>query len=357
MAKKVSILSSAGLISGARLHRLANTLIRAGHEVHIWAPGNAKDAPTGAIFHSTFNQKAKLFRVLRDVTLPLKASGDIFFTLSPDLIPFTALIAKIKGKKYVADLNENYLKLLNDRSWAKGLIGALAKIVAWSANNIASRADLLIVADAQVPPFKAKNRMVIKNLPDTKVIPDSGALSTNPRAIYIGDIRKSRGLYAMLQIAELAPNWNFDFIGSISPADQSYVDQWLKNSTAADRVKFHGRLAPDKSWEFAKGAWVGLTLLEPTPAFIEAVPSKLYEYAYSGLAILSTPLPRCVELINESGGGVIAKDATSAAAVLNSWVNNQDAINGIRTNAKRWAHETLQSEVQYATFLAAVESL
>ena len=357
MSKKVSILSSAGQISGARLHRLANVLIRNGYQVHIWAPGSPQDAPVGATFHKTIDENSKWTRVLRDLSLPFQAQGEIIFTLSPDLIPLTFLISKIKGKKYIADLNEDYLKLLRDRAWAKGLIGKVAKLIAWSANQVAAKADLLIVADVQVPPFKAKNRLVVRNFPDPKMIPASGELESSPRAIYIGDLRKSRGLQSMLRIAELTPKWNFDFIGKLSDADQPYVDSWLKNSTAAPRVKFHGRLEPNKSWQFAKGAWVGLSLLESTPAFIEAVPSKLYEYAYAGLAVISTPLPRCIEIIKQSGGGVIIENENRAAEIMNMWAENPTALLEMRKSAVKWAREVLNSEAHYAAYFQAVDQL
>lgn len=357
MAKKVSILSSAGTVSRARLHRLANSLIQSGIEVHIWAPGKSSDAPKGSHFHKVIGGRSKFIRIFRALVIPLQAKGDAILTISPDILPTSFLVAKLKGMKLIADINEDYLKLLKDRSWATGIIGTIAKLVARSANFVASKADLLIVADDQVPPFKAKNRLVIKNLPDSSMIPDCGDLENTPRAIYIGDIRKTRGLYSMLRIAELSPKWNFDFIGPIAHEDKNYIDQWKKNSPAASRVNFHGPLAPNKSWEYAKGAWVGLTLLEPTPAFIEAVPSKLYEYAYSGLAVLSSPLPRCIELINQSGGGLISQSDEGAANILNSWAQNQDALMNIRKKARNWARETLNPDAQYLTFRQAVEKL
>lgn len=357
MARKVAILSSAKGLKSARLHRLANTLIRGGYEIHIWAPGDNRDAPIGSEVHKILGSKSKFARIARDLSLPFLAKGDIFFTLSPDLIPLTYLVAKFKKKKLVADLNEDYLKLLKDRSWAKGILGILAKMIAKISNYVAGRADLLIVADSQVPPFHVKNRLVVKNYPDSKMIPLSGELGTTPRAIYIGDIRKTRGLYAMLRIAELSPKWKFDFVGSLSEEDKKSVVEWQMNSSASSRVKFHGELEPHKSWNFAVGAWVGLTLLEPTPAFVEAVPSKLYEYAFAGLATLSSPLPRCVELIKESGGGAIVADEFSAAKLLNSWADNPMPLIEIRKKAKDWAHQVLNVDGHYAIFLAAVNKI
>lgn len=354
---QASLITSADNVADARLHRLTNALLKDGMQVEIWALGNNSDAPVGSTFHKAPGSKSKIARIIRDLLLPFKTNGEVVIVVAPDLIPLTYLVTRIRGQKMVADVHEDYLQLLRDRDWAKGAVGKLAKVIARSATYFASKAELTTVADVQVPPFKARNRMVIKNLPDASLITPSGELSENPRAIYIGDIRKSRGLNTMLEVAEKSPEWSFDFVGNISESEPDFLNNWLKNSSAASRVKFHGRLSPKDSWKFAKGAWVGLTLLESTPAFVEAVPSKLYEYAAAGLATISTPLPRCVELINQSGGGEIATTSDEVSELLNSWAKNSEPLKGLRSKALTWSKEVLKSEEQYAAFASAIRSL
>lgn len=354
---QITLLTSADNVADARLHRLSNAILKGGMAINIWALGNSTDAPAGSTFHRAPGGKGKLARVLRDLTLPFKATGEVVIVVAPDLIPLTYLVTRIRRQKMVADVHEDYLQLLQDRAWAKGPIGILAKVIAKSATYFAARADLTTVADIQVPPFNAPNRMVIKNLPDTSLITQSGELGAKPRAIYIGDVRKSRGLHQMLEVAEQSPNWQFDVVGNISENDINFVNNWKRNSAASTRVTFHGRLAPRDAWKFAEGAWVGLTLLESTPAFIEAVPSKLYEYAAAGLATVSTPLPRCVELINQSGGGKIAEKTEEIAGLLNGWANDPAPLIKMRQSALTWSREVLKSEEQYAAFASAIRNL
>jgi len=356
----VTILSSADNVADARMHRLTNSLLRANISVDIWALGKSTDAPKGATFHRAPGGKGKAARVLRDLILPFRACGSVVLVVAPDLLPITYVVSKLRHQKMIADVHEDYVQLLKDRSWATGLVGILAKLVAKSASRAAARADLTTVADSQVPPFKARNRFELKNLPDYSLLTNSGELGPKPRAIYIGDVRKSRGLHMMLESAELAPLWNFDIIGNISDSDSEFVKGWLATSPAKDRVVFHGRLSPQESWKFAQGAWVGLTLLESTPAFVEAVPSKLYEYAATGLATISTSLPRCVELLKQSGGGVTADSAIDVANILNGWA--EDAENNaqllkIRERALTWAKSALNSDEQYAAFAREVGKL
>ncbi len=357
MVLSVAILTSADNVADARLHRLSNALLKGDCSVEVWALGEKKDAPEGVQFFRAPGKKNFTGRIMRDLILPLSAKADVWVVVAPDLLPPAWLFAKIRGKKIVADVHEDYVQLLKDRAWAKGLVGIAASAVARLATKLAATSDMTSVADTQVPPFNAKKRIVVRNLPDVSLLTQSKELSSTPTAIYIGDVRKSRGIFTILEAAEKTPGWKFEIVGNIAPADSAQIDAWKSNSPAASRVSFHGRLAPKDSWKFAEHAWVGLTLLESTPAFVEAVPSKLYEYMSAGLAIISTPLPRCVSLIELSQSGKIAASADEVSATLIGWEKNPDEILAIRSRAKSWAGANLDSEREYGAFVDGIKSL
>lgn len=354
---QISLVSSADEVSDARLHRLCNALVKDGKSVEVIALGKANDAPAGVKFKKAVGGKKFTWRIIRDLTIPFKSKGKVVIVVAPDLLATTWLIAKLRRQKLVADIHEDYLQLLKDRSWAKGVIGFLAGLIARAASQIAKNAALTTVADVHVPPHNAKNRLVVRNLPDTSLITSSGELSSTPTAIYIGDIRSSRGLKKILETAEIATNWRFELIGSVAAADKEYLESWQRTSTAASRVKFHGKLAPKQSWQYAKGAWVGLSLLDATPAFIDAVPSKLYEYLTSGLAVISTDLPRSAKVISESNAGVIANTPSEIANALIKFEGNKDLINQLRSNGANWAKNNLDSPAEYHRFTAAISNL
>jgi len=374
----ISIISSGANLADARLHRLTRALLRTGLSVEIFAPGLLKDAPTTSSnsesltirkpwFASHWSQTNLLARYHRSRLYVLRSKGKVIYAISPEAIAPTYGHARLLRKKFAVDLFEDYLQLLKDRAWARkyfGLLGMIAKSDTKTALWFAKRADLLTVADIQVPPLAAKNRLVVRNLPDASLLTQSGKRDITPRAIYIGDLRKSRGLHAMLRLAELAPDWEFDFVGGVAAADQPYVDQWLAAQSAntlnggnSPRVRFHGKLAPIDSWKFVAGAWVGLSLLESTPAFVAAVPSKLYEYMSVGLATISSPLPRCIDLIEQSRSGGIADSPETAALLLNQWRQDPQALDQLRAQGISWAAQNLDSEREYAIFAAEMAKL
>ncbi len=357
----ISIISPGASLADARLHRISSALIRSGFVVEILAPGNAADAPTGAIIREVRQGIHFLWRAHRAFYSPWQAHGRVLYALAPEAQMFTWKVALLKRRIFAADVFEDYLRLLKDRHWAKrglGSIGLLASVIARSATFFAARAAMTTVADIQVPPFKAKNRIVLRNLPDTSLLTQSGDLSKSPRALYIGDVRTSRGLRTMLDAAVLAPNWHFDIVGSVADADVAWVHLWsISNEEAASRVTFHGKLAPASAWKFAQGAWVGLTLLEPTPAFVEAVPSKLYEYMAVGLATITTSLPRCAALIQESQSGVVADSAAAVADQLQSWEKNSKPLLAMRANALAWSATNVDAAAEYEPLIKALNTV
>jgi glycosyltransferase involved in cell wall biosynthesis len=361
----ISIISSGANLADARLHRLTRALLRAGLTVEIFAPGDAKDAPAAIIrkplLGTSWSSTSLLARYYRSRIFVLRSHGRVIYAISPEAVAPTFALAKLLRKKFAVDFFEDYLRLLKDRAWARkyfGILGWIASSDTKSALWFAKRADLTTVADVQVPPFDARNRLVVRNLPDVSLLTQSGERSATPRAIYIGDLRKSRGLHMMLDVALLASNWEFDLVGGVATADQEFVDRWFaENPSATTRVRFHGRLAPAQSWKLARGAWVGLSLLESTPAFIEAVPSKLYEYMSVGVASISTPLPRCIEIIEASNSGAIAATTGEVAERLNHWKNHPEELDALRANGLKWASENLDSEQEYAKFAAEMVKL
>jgi glycosyltransferase involved in cell wall biosynthesis len=123
----------------------------------------------------------------------------------------------------------------------------------------------------------------------------------------------------------------------VAPADRPALETLLRQRPhLAARVRFHGRLPPRISWQYARGAWAGLALLRETPAFVEAMPSKVYEYLACGLPVLATDLPRQALLVSELGAGAVvsARDSGQmAGAVLRRWTEEPSEYALVRESA------------------------
>lgn len=345
----VSLLTTGHDVADARLHRLVALLLASGLSVEVHGLGSPSDGPPGAEV-ATRPRRSLGRRSVRAVLLPWAARGRVLIILDPDLA-LPALVrsrvarrdrpCSVPASRLVVDVHEDYAKLLLDRTWAKGLRMAVARLVVVSASWAAARADLTLVADDHLPPLRARCRAVVPNLPDLDMLPTRTAPDSAPRAVYVGDVRRSRGLQSMLAVLEASPDWSLDVVGPVATADQSWLDRWRATSPARHRVTFHGRRPPRDALQLASRAWVGLCLLEPTPAFVAALPSKIHEYLACGLAVLTTPLARASELVTKAGAGAVVEDADAAAAVLRSWSANPTTVRTHQAAARVWAEANL----------------
>lgn len=331
----VSVLTSGHDVADARLHREVRALVRAGLRVEVRGLGDREAGPSGAEV-LTHPRGGRGLRLRDAALLPWQARGRVLLCLDPDLLP-SATARRLTGRRVVADVHEDYLALLADRDWARGAAGRVARAVARSATWLAARADLTVVADEHVPPLGARERLVVRNLPDLSLLPPPGPPDAVPRAVYVGDLRASRGLFTMLEAVEQAPAWTLDLVGPVAAADEPAVQRWVAGSAASSRVRFHGRLPPERAWEVAAGAWVGLSLLDTTPAFAAATPSKLYEYLACGMAVLASPLPRTRALLDRTGAGAFASSSGEAAALLRQWSDEPGRVLELRRAAVGWA--------------------
>lgn len=356
----VSFVTSGHDVADARLHREAAAMVRAGLEVEVLGLGRAHDGPPGTKTHA-WPRRGPLGRAVLAVVLARRAHGHVLVSLDPDTALTCALAARLRGRRWVADVHEDYAALLRDRDWAQGVAGRAAAVLARVGTAVAAAADLTVVADDHVQPSaaSARRRLVVRNLPDLDVVRSSADAppgdGESQRAVYIGDGRRSRGLEAMLEAIAQAPGWNLDIIGPLHGAAA-----WAGGRVARDdlrgRVRLHGRLPPAPSWEIASRASVGLALLDDTPAFRAAIPTKVYEYLAAGLAVVATPLPRVAQLIEESGAGVVVP-AADAGRALQEWTAHPGRLAAARERARMWSKDHFHRPSPYEALAAEVASL
>lgn len=292
----------------------------------------------------------KVTRGMRALLWPWQARCDVLLTIDPDTALSAWVSSKVLRRRWVADVHEDYRELLRDRAWVpKPLLSVLRAAVS-ALNWIISQADLVLVADEHVPPRKAGNRFVMRNVPDVTLLPPmpdnspgfdttsilassaavgstSGAGPLGWRAVYIGDNRTSRGLRHMVEaIAATVDDprpWRLDLVGPIAAADRGWFDARLAQPDSRN-IAWHDRQPPAEAWRIADGADIGLCLLEDTPAFRDAMPSKVYEYLAMGLPTVATPLPRVRELIDGTGAGVIVDGVSATTSALRRFAQDKD---------------------------------
>jgi len=350
----VSVLTTGHDVADARLHRLTAVLVAQGLSVEVDGLGSPSSGPPEVRVRAV-PRRSLGHRMLRSMLLPWTARGRVLIVLDPDLV-LPALVRRWMSRwsgdrrRVVADVHEDYMKTLFDRSWAHGISLVAARLVVAGALRASTRADATVVVDDYLPPHRPRSRLVVRNLPIFDMLPPPSQPEPTPRALYVGDVRRSRGLRTMLSVLEACPEWSLDVVGPVAAADRRWLANWRATSPARDRVRFHGRRPPRDAWQLASGAWVGLCLLDPTPAFVAAMPSKILEYLACGLTVVTTPLPRAAALIVEAGAGAVVADVAAATETLRAWTDRPAQIAVHQAAARAWAYENLSQSDSYREF-------
>jgi glycosyltransferase involved in cell wall biosynthesis len=213
----------------------------------------------------------------------------------------------------VIDIHENYQSVVRRRDWIPALLRwplqAVIVLNQWLGRRLAA-ACLVAAAHLARP-----GDVLVTNLPPVGMLPVDRSHQTQ-RAVYVGDVTKDRGLDDMLELISLVPHLELDLIGPISSELREEVTGRAMGSGIVDRLRVRGRLPYLSAWEEAAGSLVGLSLLRPTPAYREAVPSKLWEYFACRIPVIATDLPAQARIVAESGGGWVVKGGAEAASLL-----------------------------------------
>lgn len=351
MGIDVSLVSSGHDVGDARLHRLAGALISHGLRVELMATGSKDLAPRGAASVVTAPRGGVKRRIIRALLWPWRAQGQIIIVIDPDAVP-SAWLLRLRGKVVVVDVHEDYVRLLRDRAWAQGFLGGVAKALMYFVTKLSALVDMTVVADDHVPPIRARQRVVLKNTPYSRHLPPASEPDAVPRALHVGDLRRSRGLFEMLDVIAALPNWRLDLVGPVASADEAEFSRRL--STLEGRVRWYGRRPPEQAWAFATGAWVGLSLLHDTPAFRDAIPSKVYEFISCGLPVIATALPRQAELIERTGAGQVVTSVPEAIAAMSRYEHDHQLL---LTQRKSASDSSFVDDSKYEEFASRIASL
>lgn len=365
----VSVITSGHDVADARLHREVAALTDAGLSVEVLGLGDPDDGPPGAVVR-TWPRVGGVRRAAVATRMAAAARGRVLLTLDPDSALAGWAVTRTAGRaragrrrRLVVDVHEDYAAMLADRAWANGLRGALAQRLVRAFQRVAAGADLTVVADEHVPPLIARRRLVVRNEPDLRLLPGPTPADAQPRAVYVGDLRASRGLFAMVEAVRAAPQWHLDLVGPVAAADSARLADMLTDPQLAARVQLHGRRPPAQAWEHARGAWVGLLLLADTPAFRDAEPSKLAEYLACGLPVLSTDLPRQAQVVRDEDAGAVVPTGPDAmvgawaGAVLRHWAADPVDLGAVRDRLQQRAIRAESRPTGYRRLAEAVAGL
>lgn len=135
---------------------------------------------------------------------------------------------------------------------------------------------------------------------------ESGVPATGKLGIYVGLVTINRGIETMI---DALPGLGNVWFVAVGPSNEKYNRTLMERAKAlgvAERFRILPPVHPDRVVDFIAGADFGVNPLNPiTLSYAYAMPNKLFEMSFAGLAIVNSDAQESARFVTRHGLGVI----------------------------------------------------
>jgi glycosyltransferase involved in cell wall biosynthesis len=317
----VAIVTSSHWSGDPRLNRHVRYLKQGGHRAEL-------------VSFAGRPKTAALWKALR--TIATSSSTHVLLP-DPELFLLGSLTARLTGKRPVIDIHEDYPKAAMARTWVPDRARPLVKVLASLAVTAGRTASWRVLVAA--PELARPGDRVALNIPDPASLPFTSHDGSH-RIVYVGDVTEARGALAMVEaLSELDGSFRLSLIGRVGDETRRAISSLADRLDVADRIELTGQLEHDRAWSAARGALAGLNLLQPVPAYREAVATKLWEYLAVGLPPVVSDLPGQRRVVGSLDPDLVVGSPSEAAAVLHELSRDPARRTALAVEARRIAEQ------------------
>ncbi len=310
------------------LRRTAIALAAAGHDVAYVTtdppPPTALDGESIAVV-GVDRPDGRLDRMTRIQWQALQATiatdADVVHLHDPELLP-TALVLRAMGRGVVFDLHEDLAAQVLLKDWIPSpLRPAVQALVRGVELALPRLVDEVVVADPDLAQRLmdrgVSNVTLVENHPDLSEMP-ANAPPRHPRqVVYVGGVTAARGLFTMIDAVRASREDPFRLVVG-GPFPSPEVEERARQQAAGLDVEFLGWMPRAQVWDLLLSSSIGLAVLDRTPNYERAQPTKVYEYLAAGLDVIASDFPLWRRLFADIDHVrfVAPGDATALAALI-----------------------------------------
>ena len=334
-----------------RAQKVALSLTRAGHEVHLVArnrdgrpclesreeatvhrmaplPLGGAGLNRASMFPAFFNPR--WVRLIRSVASETEA--DVIVCRDLPLAPTSLFVGRLLSLPVVLDMAENYPAMI-EAVWVHRRHRLLDWVVRnpaavrWVEHWVIRRADHIVVVVEE-----SRDRLVAMGVPESRItvvlntpldrrIPSSagGAPPTPPlKLVYIGILEAPRGLEvvmeALARCRELTVPVQCSIVGD--GRDRSLLVEKARTLGLTDReVRFHGRLPYEEALQVVQSSHAGIVPHLANASWHSTIPNKLFDYMSAGIPVITSDAKPAARIVSETACGEVYGSSDPAGLV------------------------------------------
>ncbi|MFC1538113.1 glycosyltransferase family 4 protein [Candidatus Latescibacterota bacterium] len=351
-------------------HKECKSLSSAGYEVHLVAQHDKDEVLDGVHIHAVPFPKSRLrrmiFTLLNVYRKAASIPAELYHFHDPELI-FTGLFLKLRGKKVIADVHEDYPDYIRNKDYIPGL---LSKPFAWITGIIehffSGFFDAVIVVTPKIyQRFKSlnKNTVTIHNFP---ILGEFGNESDEKEPVrktgsvaYIGNITRDRGIVEMIKAIGLVQDKipvSLVIGGTFAPKS---LEDDVKKMPEFEFVDYRGFLTRKDVAVVLSEARAGLVVPQPFSHNKFGYMNKLFEYMSAGIPVIASDFPQWRPLVEDSECGLLV-DPMNPQAIADAIIyifDNPDEAARMGENGKKAVLTKYNWDNEKAVLLELYEKL
>jgi glycosyltransferase involved in cell wall biosynthesis len=302
------------------------SLAAAGYDVHLVAPAPADAVIDGVRLHACGGRgsgrlKRMTATVLAVYRKAVQLDADVYHVHDPELMP-VALLLRLRGGRVVYDSHEHLPQQILTKPWIPALV---RRPLAMLADVVERNCSRFVSAVVTAEPYvrrrfdgRAPTVVTVNNYPMLEEFPPLRDASGRERAVcYAGSITELRGAREMVD-AIARTDAKLLLAGRFSPAG---LERELRAARGWRQVEFLGHLSRDGLTRTLERSRAGLVVLHPIPNYVEANPTKMFEYMSAGIPVIASDFPAWTSIVDRHGCGLCV-DPTSPSAIAEAieWI-------------------------------------
>lgn len=318
------------------------TLAQAGHDVSLIALNAQSETVEGIkIIGIPFAGNGRIRRMIGGVNAvyrkALRMNADIYHFHDPEFLRAGKKL-KSHGKIVIYDCHEDVSRQVMNKDylpkWCRGL---LSKIVRKLEHRYSSKLSAIIVTISEH--LKRFNDLEITtetifNYPMLDEIHFNSDWSKRSNEIcYIGGLFPSRGIMELVKAMEQV-DWQLKLAGKYS--SEQFREQLIleKGWSQVNELGFINR---NGVTEVLNHSRIGICTLHPTPSYLEAFPTKIFEYMAAGIPVIASNFALHKTIVEDNKCGICVNplDPTEIAKAINSLIADQKTAEQMGLNGRK----------------------
>jgi glycosyltransferase involved in cell wall biosynthesis len=354
--QKILHLTSVHTIRDPRIfHKECKSLAALGHDVALIAPHDRPEVIDGVRIVPVAKASGRLQRMvqvgLRVYRAARRERGDICHFHDPELM-WVGLLLKLGGTTVVYDVHEDVPKQIMGKHWIPRAVRPVISKAVWLVEQVTARIiDGIVAATPSIArKFPAAKTAVVQNFPEAAFARRDGAETPWPERadafVYTGGLMEIQGVREMARAFERLPE---AMTGTVAG---TFYPPTLEAEIAAlpgwRRVRYLGQVPRAEIVQAMRSARAGVVLNHPTVNYVDAYPTKMFEYMASGLPVVCSNFPLWAGIVRDADCGIAVDplDPEAIAAALRTLGEDPERAQRLGENGRRAIAERYNWEAE-----------